>query len=160
MGFLDENGCMVEIPGNIQKFIDAREEYWFNKMKDIDNACGKLLKKLDKQWLQSQADANHIEYLEKEFLLNVAEVTKLLNYYEHRLSNCIEPKFKKGDLVFANTVAYWENEKPIRHTTQQEIEDIVYFYKLKNYDFKNWDIDEIFSTEEEAKAKLEEIKNG
>ena len=66
MGFLDENGCMIEIPDNIQKLIDAREEYWFNKMKDIDNACGKLLEKLDKQWFQIQADANHIEYLEKE----------------------------------------------------------------------------------------------
>lgn len=105
-----------------------------------------------------------IEATENRWFKKMQKLAKMcqkrIDDLEQRLANCIEPKFKKGDKIYANTVAYWEKEKPVRHTTEQEIEEIVYFYKLKNYDFKNWDIDEIFLTEEEAKAKLEKIKNG
>ena len=93
-----------------------------------------------------------------ELMAQIKEQDQKIKELEHRLSNCIEPKFKKGDLVFANTVAYWENEKPVRHTTEQEVEEIIYFYKLKNYDYKNWEIDEVFSTYNEAKEKLNEIQ--
>ena len=46
MGFMDENGDLVEIPENIQKHIEAREKYWFNKIKEIDAKCGVLLQQL------------------------------------------------------------------------------------------------------------------
>ncbi len=46
MGYLDENGNLVEIPENIKKHIEAREEHWFDKMKEIDKKCGVLLDQL------------------------------------------------------------------------------------------------------------------
>ena len=46
MGFMDENGNLVEIPENIQKHIEAREEFWANKIKDIDSKCGIVLERL------------------------------------------------------------------------------------------------------------------
>lgn len=46
MGFMDENGNLVEIPENIQKHIEAREEFWVDKIKDIDSKCGIVLERL------------------------------------------------------------------------------------------------------------------
>lgn len=46
-------------------------------------------------------NGSYIKDNEKKFLLDVAEVAKLLNYYEKRLANCIEPKFKKGDYLYS-----------------------------------------------------------
>ena len=46
MGFMDENGNLVEIPENIQKHIEAREKFWANKIKDIDSKCGIVLERL------------------------------------------------------------------------------------------------------------------
>lgn len=46
MGFMDENGNLVEIPENIQKHIEAREEFWVDKIKDIDSKCGLVLERL------------------------------------------------------------------------------------------------------------------
>jgi hypothetical protein len=46
MGFMDENGNLVEIPENIQKHIEVREEFWANKIKDIDSKCGIVLERL------------------------------------------------------------------------------------------------------------------
>lgn len=97
--------------------------------------------------------------IQLELLSIIGQQEEEIKELKKRLSNCIEPKFKVGDKVFANTVAYWEKEKPVRHTTEQEVEDIVYFYKLKNYYYKNWEIEEIFATEEDALRKLEELKN-
>lgn len=77
---------------------------------------------------------------------------------EKQLKNAIVPKFKVGDKVYANTVDYWENNKPVRHTTEEKVEEIVFFYKLEGYWFKDWKKEEIFSTKEEAQTKLEELK--
>ena len=77
---------------------------------------------------------------------------------EEQLKNAIVPKFKIGDKVYANTADYWENNKPVRHTTQEEVEEVVFFYKLKGYWFKDWKKEEIFATKEEAQAKLEKLK--
>lgn len=46
MGFLDENGNMVEMSEDIEKIINEREKHWFDKMKDIDKKCGILLDQL------------------------------------------------------------------------------------------------------------------
>ena len=47
MGFIDENGKLVKIPENIRKHIEAREEFWADKIKDIDIKCGIVLKRLE-----------------------------------------------------------------------------------------------------------------
>ena len=97
---------------------------------------------------------------EKKLLLDIAEVTKLLNYYEHRLSNCIEPKFVVGQKI-------WTLHKELNDVVETEIESIEIEIEEGVIDITYYDIDgigfnadDLFLTEEEAKAKLEEMKNG
>lgn len=78
---------------------------------------------------------------------------------EHRLSNCIEPKFKIGQEVWfidpekdVSKGEIWNIElisNQILYSVfwGDECEDVYYQYEL-------------FATEEEAKARLEEVKNG
>ena len=47
MGFTDENGNLVKIPENIQKHIEEREDFWIDKIKDIDSKCGIVLERLE-----------------------------------------------------------------------------------------------------------------
>ena len=73
MGFMDENGNLVEIPENIQKHIEAREEFWANKIKAIDSKCGIVLERLAlAEKVLELANVNVAEYLEqaKEILKN------------------------------------------------------------------------------------------
>lgn len=76
---------------------------------------------------------------------------------EHRLANCIEPKFKVGQIV-------WVSHKELDGVVKTEIEsidieieedvtDIIYY----DIDGIGFDADDLFATEEEAKAKLEEL---
>ena len=84
---------------------------------------------------------------------------------EHRLSNCIEPKFKVGQEVW---FIDWDRQIRIG-----KVEDISYFCSRDSIEYEigysnGYDEDEsdwfgekiIYTTEEEAKAKLEKMKNG
>lgn len=97
------------------------------------------------------------EYLE--------EITKVLNEQdrkikelEHRLANCIEPKFKIGQVVYA----FFTKEEIYKGQI-----DAFDYYTNTYLIFPNEDIGNewipasmVFATLKEAKSKLEELKNG
>ena len=97
------------------------------------------------------------EYLE--------EITKVLNEQdqkikelEHRLSNCIEPKFKLNQEVYA----FFTKEEIYKGQI-----DAFDYYTNTYLIFPNEDIGNewipasmVFATLKEAKAKLEDMKNG
>ena len=96
-------------------------------------------------------------------IIAVTELTKKVKKLEHRLANCIEPKFKIGDKVWA---VYWQTfigEKynyeivsgKIDHLFIDRDNQISYGTMCQSFREQN-----LFATEEEAKAKLEEMKNG
>lgn len=79
---------------------------------------------------------------------------------KHRLSNCIEPKFKVGQEV-------WHCFKNCNEPAKTVIESIDIEVNKEFIDFTYYDVDGfgfdeimLFTTEEEAKAKLEKMKNG
>ena len=80
---------------------------------------------------------------------------------EHRLANCIEPKFKIGQEVwcvkFMKIIKFKINKIEIYRGEAEEENRILY----GNWEDMTYQIEEnCFATEEEAKAKLEELKNG
>lgn len=82
---------------------------------------------------------------------------------EHRLSNCIEPKFKIGDKIWAVCWQTFIGEKynyeivngKIDHLFIDRDNQVLYGTMCQSFREQN-----LFATEEEAKAKLEELKNG
>lgn len=86
--------------------------------------------------------SNHIEVMNEQ--------DQKIKDLEHRLSNCIEPKFKKGDKCYAR----WGRE--IREVT---ITNIPYYYDVKynNGYTSMFPQYQIFSTEKEAIKDLEEL---
>lgn len=87
----------------------------------------------------------------------VNELKQQIAELEEQLENAIIPKFKKGDKVYVNSVDYWKDGNPIFHTTQEEIEDIMYNYKLKDYNYKVWFEEQIYKSQEEAEERLREL---
>lgn len=92
--------------------------------------------------------------------LNIAEL-------EHRLSNCIEPKFKVGQEIWEITpLMSWKIKRIEWHKFNGGNRDVVMeIYRLGhdgNDDYNCCimpvDSDRFFATEAEAKAKLEELK--
>ena len=98
-----------------------------------------------------------------EYLEDIAKVLneqdQKIKDLQHRLSNCIEPKFKveqevwfidpekdisKGEVL---NIEFINNQIVYTVLWGNDYEDIYYKYEL-------------FATEEEAKAKLEEIQDG
>lgn len=86
---------------------------------------------------------------------HITELEQKIKDLEHRLSNCIEPKFKKGDKAYALISGVFDTYiKPV------DIIGIMLGYKVfDGDDISNQNYTRIFATEEEAKAKLEELKN-
>ena len=68
---------------------------------------------------------------------------------EHRLSNCIEPKFKIGQEVW---LVLCDGVK------KDVVENNWFLYSLEKSRLGLYE-DYLYATEEEAKAKLEELKN-
>lgn len=88
------------------------------------------------------------------------EQHKQIQALEHRLSNCIEPKFEYGQQVFYIANGYilskwfYECESKDGIIISRYLHspgEMVYRRKPKNL---------VFATEAEANAKLEEMKNG
>ena len=103
-------------------------------------------------------NAYYIADNEEDVLLNVAVVVNRLNDYEHRLSNCIEPKFKVGQEVWHCFKNCNEPDKTIIDWIDVEITEN--FIDFTYYDIDGFGFDEImlFTTEAEAKKHLEELK--
>lgn len=77
---------------------------------------------------------------------------------EHRLSNCIEPKFKIGQEV------YLLDSTKVKITGYKIInfDNLETLYRIKDGEltFGNIPENELFATKKDARAKLEELKNG
>lgn len=118
--------------------MSKRYKYYFGSMSIKDNETNKVY-----------------DYVED--LLN--EQDQKIKELEHRLSNCIvKPKFKVKDTIFVivddNIEEYFIDEILLRNKgTLWTYYDIC---KKTEITEKN----EIFATEEEAKAKLREMQNG
>ena len=65
MGFTDENGNLVKIPENIQKHIEEREEFWVDKIKDIDSKCGIVLERLELTEKALELACERVKYFEE-----------------------------------------------------------------------------------------------
>jgi hypothetical protein len=77
---------------------------------------------------------------------------------EHRLANCIEPKFKVGQEVWVQWKGDIVKRKVIRLIWDYN-EVIEYRISGGMYLVSYWE-DEVFATEEEARAKLREMQDG
>ena len=101
----------------------------------------------------------------------IEELKNKIQDLEHRLSNCIEPKFKTYQQVYTiakfytstNRIPEYEIFDGYYYVAENENEIIVgWNYKKDFSQRKYWYIrkDWVFATEEEARKKLEELKNG
>lgn len=81
----------------------------------------------------------------------IVELENEVERLEHRLANCIEPKFKVGQKVY-HLLSY-------DGVKEDFIESNHHICSLKISRFGIYE-DYLFATEEEAKAKLEKMKNG
>ena len=121
-----------------EKRCDCCKQYWY-----VDDLVSGLC-------------PNCVDYFALKNKINIEQDQKIKEL-EHRLSNCIEPKFKIGQEVY------------MIDSTRVEITG----YKIINFDkphtlyrikddeltFGNIPENEVFATEEEAKAMLEELEN-
>ena len=89
MGFMDEDGNLVEIPENIQKHIEAIEEFWVDKIKDIDNKLKLHFENLEEKVNQDKISFA-IEQLEK-----VKENIKKTPITDFDLSGNFEKMYKQ-----------------------------------------------------------------
>ena len=90
-------------------------------------------------------------------------IPELIAELQHRLSNCIEPKFKPHNDLFV-IVGYKDEPKTVE---QYYIDEIVVRGNGTLVEYRDIEKNAIigqnntlFATEEEAKAKLREIQNG
>ena len=96
-----------------------------------------------------------IDFLDKLY----DDKNKKIAELEHRLSNCIEPKFKIGQIVWH---CYKNCNAPVKTVIESiDIEVNKEFIDFTYYDVAGFGFDEImlFTTEAEAKKHLEELKN-
>ena len=114
-------------------------------------------------WLnRHQEDINNIEI---DYINDISNAQEKVAELEHRLSNCIEPKFKVGQEVYTidKSRANYIGTGTITEIRLDEF-GIVYKFTIfksnysENYNYKKEQ--DLFATEEDAKAKLREIQNG
>lgn len=95
-------------------------------------------------------------YIKEKFKEKDAKIKDL----ERRLANCIEPKFKVGQIVWH---CYKNCNAPVKTVIESiDIEVNKEFIDFTYYDIAGFGFDNImlFTTEEEAKAKLRKIQDG
>lgn len=140
----------------MEKLIDACYDVMFQREAEMEELG--LLNYGDSSYYIQNPD----EY-EKD--MRIVELENEVKRLEHRLSNCIEPKFKIGQEIWeTRPFMAWE----VTSIKFKKYDGILYqMYHLghKGTDDYNCcvlpsDSDRFFATEEEAKAKLEELKNG
>ena len=125
----------------------------------------------NKENIKDYAKNGSCGIVRKDNGFDVSYVAQMLNEkdakikdLEHRLSNCIEPKFKIGQEIWdVVTQRYWEIKKFELIPLEGELCEM---YRLGHGDTGDYnscllpyDGNQFFATEEEAKAKLEEIQN-
>ena len=103
-----------------------------------------------------------IETIENRWFNKMQKLAKIcqkrIDVLEHRLSNCIEPKFKVGQEVYMidSTRVEITGYKIIHFDNPETL------YRIKDDEitFGNIPENELFATKEDAKKHLEELKNG
>ena len=148
----------------IQKHNAKTREYeYFVKGYDITESIKNLLK-LHKEAYDKE---NHSILETKGFIEAQNIYLPRIQNLEHRLSNCIEPKFKIGQTIY--TFNKYQNRVYTLYVVSIHIEqyettefnNLVYrTRRLEDGFIGGYLENELFATEEEAKAKLEELKNG
>lgn len=105
-------------------------------------------------------NAYYIADNDEDVLLNVAVVVNRLNNYEHRLANCIEPKFIVGQKIY---VIGTENVEEVEYFGEN-VDGIITFEEgcrcgctPDRYSVEKRE--NVFASESEAKNHLEELKN-
>lgn len=133
MGFIEEVEPLklTTIPKKYQKLIEATENRWFNKMQKLAKICQKRIVELE----------NEVERL------------------QHRLSNCIEPKFEYGQQVFYIANGHILSKWFYACESKDGIIISRYLHSQGEMVYRRKPKDLVFATEEEAKAKLEELKS-
>ena len=133
--------------------------YWdYSAEHDGDNKCPKCGQELDYSEIYDFEDTLYFRQL-----LEMKD--EQIEQLEHRLSNCIEPKFKIGQEIWeTRPFMAWEVTS-IKFEKHDGILYQMYHLGHKGTDDYNCcivpsDNDRFFATEEEAKAKLREIQDG
>ncbi len=140
----------------IQKYNAKTREYeYFVKGYDITESIKTLLK-LHKEAYDKE---NHSILETKGFIEAQNIYLPKIEELEHRLANCIEPKFKIGQEVwcikFMKIIKFKINKIEIYRGEAEEENRIVY----GNWEDMTYQIEEnCFATEAEVKAKLREIQ--
>lgn len=117
----------------------------------------------NKQNIKDYAENGRCAIVRKDNGFDVSYVAQMLNEkdakikdLEHRLSNCIEPKFKIGQEVWC----IWGKSVGSFIVTRIDIDIkncvLIGYGNRYLHQFE----ENCFATKEEAKAKLEEVKNG
>ena len=176
IGFIDENGKIVKIPEKIRKHIEAREEFWADKIKDIDIKCGIVLKRLEltnREITELEekndklgTDLYNAENIVSDLQSQLEEKDQRIAELEEQLKNAIVPKFKVGDKCWAirNATNIYNEPKQVL------IKEITITKNCIKYYAKNGCLtnrtnkttmhiqSQLFATKEEAQAKLKELK--
>lgn len=141
----------------ITQMVKARDEDRFKAI------CERIQEFIEREGIDVCFAINQNELLD---CLDEHQKLKLqIEQLEHRLSNCIEPKFKVGQEVY---FLDWDRQIKIG-----KVENISYLNSRDSLEYEinygngydeyegDWFGEKIiYTTEEEAKAKLEEIKDG
>lgn len=128
--------------------------YWdYSAEHDGDNKCPKCRQELDYSEIYDFEDTLYFRQL-----LEMKD--EQIEQLEHRLSNCIEPKFKIGQEVFVIYEGFVKKTE-INSVTVFKGNDLSYYCKYIDGErvYLELDKQELFATEEEAEKKLKEMQN-
>lgn len=100
-----------------------------------------------------------IEPTKAQLVVYIKALHKDIKDLEHRLANCIEPKFKRQEIVYS--IEYGEINEIEELQVVAYLDNFIILCENRETSKLDWvHKDYLFATEEEAKAKLREIQNG
>lgn len=157
IAILDDSGKLVKIPQFIQKHINQIEKRWFEKMKKLDENYKKQIHELEHRLancieLPKGIDVGNTVYYVTGYCNEEGDE---LYEIEVGLVYWIEKALKVTNIAFDKNGKLKETYDGFNYTIYVRYESGLIF----QHGFEDvgvW----LFATEEEAKAKLEELKNG
>ena len=131
-----------------------RYEYYNGSTSIIDNEVDELVEDVCDRLNTQDFKKNELLKVKQRLESKIAEL-------EHRLANCIEPKFKVCDGCYIKVGQTIQKSKVLMLHIDKG--GIVYELTMDDFPSKYTTCrndDCVFATEEEARKKLEELKNG